>query len=296
LSGFVKIYESILDSSIWSESASTRLVWITMLAMADQHGLVEASVGGLARRAQVSREDCEAALLVLSSPDPDDKSGVDEGRRIHRVEGRGWRITNHAAYREIRTEKQVKTAARVAKHRANKQTPSVTVTPVTRANAPSRSVRPESEADRDPDPFQEPPPKDLTGRRDEPPSGVVVVAQPTEVKVPCPADLELTDGQRSQLTMGNGMSDYQVAELSRRFRAKACADTSDLRTLVTWRKCMAAAVASEFTHPRRRPPRSPDEETEGQRRDRLRSGPRQPNAHDHTDDQAHLRAIGGTVV
>jgi hypothetical protein len=37
-------------------------------------------------------------------------------------------------------------------------------------------------------------------------------------------------------------------------------------------------------------------ETEGQRRDRLRSGPRQPNAHDHTDDQAHLRAIGGTVV
>lgn len=133
--GYAKIYESILDSSVWSESATTRLVWITMLAMADQDGHVEASVGGLARRANVSRDECEAALAVLSSPDPDDKSGVDDGRRIRKVE-RGWTITNHRQYREMRTRKQIEGAQRVRKHRAK----GVTCNDVTGANAPSASA------------------------------------------------------------------------------------------------------------------------------------------------------------
>jgi hypothetical protein len=114
--GFVKIYGKILDSSVWSESHATRIVWITMLAMADANGFVEASVGGLARRAQVLRDECEAALKVLQSPDPDDKSGVEEGRRIKPCP-RGWLITNHGHYRDLRTNKQVKTAERVRRFR-----------------------------------------------------------------------------------------------------------------------------------------------------------------------------------
>jgi hypothetical protein len=133
--GYAKIYESILDSSVWSEAAATRLVWITMLAMADQDGHVEASLGGLARRANVTREECEQALAVLSNPDPDDKSGVDDGRRIQKVE-RGWSITNHRRYREMRTKKQIEGAQRVRRHRAK----SVTCNDVTSDNAPSASA------------------------------------------------------------------------------------------------------------------------------------------------------------
>lgn len=140
--GFVKIYQTILDSSVWGEKHATRLVWITLLAMADYNGRVEASVGGLARRAQVSYAECREALAVLSSPDPDDKSGVDEGRRIQVVE-RGWIVTNHKYYRDHRSDAQIKTAERVRKHRSV-----VTGNASNIRNAVKRSVR----ADPDPDP------------------------------------------------------------------------------------------------------------------------------------------------
>jgi hypothetical protein len=116
-SGFVKLYETILDSSIWGEGHGTRLVWITMLAMADENGVVIASAGGLARRANVSREELADALAVLSAPDPDSKSPEFEGRRIERVDG-GWLVLNHRRYRDMRSSRQIATAKRVAEHRA----------------------------------------------------------------------------------------------------------------------------------------------------------------------------------
>jgi hypothetical protein len=301
MSGFVKIYESILDSSIWSESAGTRLVWITMLAMADKNGVVEASVGGLARRAQVSREECEKALEVLSAPDPDDKSGVDEGRRIQPVPGRGWHITNHAAYREIRTDTQVKTAERVRRHREReraKEAPAktVTVTHVTPANVPSRAERPEADPDPDPDPERDqenPPPKDLTGHGDVLPTAVVV-PHSAEERIPCPLDLALTETQRLQFQQGTGASDYQVAQLELRFRMAS--GSAAQRTRAAWQASIGKAVAAEFSNGRRRPPRSPDAESGTHVAARLRQGPRQPNSVDHTtlSDEEHLRRIGGT--
>lgn len=130
--GFVKLYGSILRSSVWLESKETRLVWVTMLAMADSDGVVEASVGGLAHAARVERDECEAALQVLLSPDPDDRSGVADGRRIEAVRG-GWRLINHRAYRELRSPG----AERVAKHRATKalQCNDVTADPEAEAEA-----------------------------------------------------------------------------------------------------------------------------------------------------------------
>ena len=34
MSGFVKVYGNILDSSVWVEPADVRIVWITLLVMA----------------------------------------------------------------------------------------------------------------------------------------------------------------------------------------------------------------------------------------------------------------------
>lgn len=114
--GFVKLYGTILDSSVWSEDAFTRLVWITMLAMADAEGFVEAAIPGLARRANVPIEDCEAALARLEAPDPYSKSTENEGRRIKRAE-RGWIILNYKHYRELRTPAQIASAERQALYR-----------------------------------------------------------------------------------------------------------------------------------------------------------------------------------
>ncbi len=106
--GFVKLYGSIIHSSIWNEPDNVRLVWVTMLAMSTYHGIVEASVGGIAHAARVSKEACEDALRRLQSPDPDSRDGT-TGERIRRIEG-GWEIINHGRYRDMRTHRQVKQA------------------------------------------------------------------------------------------------------------------------------------------------------------------------------------------
>lgn len=103
MSGFTKLFSAITSSSIWNEDDKTRLVWITMLAMADSRGVVHASVGGLAHTARVTREECEHALSVLLSPDPDSRSPEYDGRRVEKIEG-GFLLLNYAKYREARSE------------------------------------------------------------------------------------------------------------------------------------------------------------------------------------------------
>jgi hypothetical protein len=97
---YVKLFGSILASTIWRESNETRLVWITMLAMADRDGIVSASVPGLAHMAQVTVPECEAALECLSSEDPYSRTKDHGGRRIAPTEG-GWLILNYEHYRDM---------------------------------------------------------------------------------------------------------------------------------------------------------------------------------------------------
>jgi len=113
---YVKIFGSILDSSIWEADSDTRVVWITMLAMADEHGMVYASESGLARRAQLSADKLAAALSVLENPDEDSRDKTNEGRRLERLEG-AWQILNYHKYRELRTSKQMADSARQKRYR-----------------------------------------------------------------------------------------------------------------------------------------------------------------------------------
>ena len=97
--GFTKLFSSIVTSSIWQEDNATRLVWITMLATADAHGVVEAAIPGLANIARVNIDECERAVNKLESPDKYSRTKDFDGRRIEKCEG-GWRILNYAYYRE----------------------------------------------------------------------------------------------------------------------------------------------------------------------------------------------------
>lgn len=99
MNGFALLWSKILDSSLWIQgSKETRLVWVALLAMKDSKGIVQASVVGLADRSKVTIEECREALNVLLSPDPEDTSKVEDGRRIREVFG-GWQIVNHDMYR-----------------------------------------------------------------------------------------------------------------------------------------------------------------------------------------------------
>jgi hypothetical protein len=97
---FTKLFNSILDSTIWQEPLETKVVWITMLAMCDRNGDVHASIPGLARRAGVTITQCNAALACLESPDEYSRTKDHDGRRIAEIDG-GWSLLNHGKYRAL---------------------------------------------------------------------------------------------------------------------------------------------------------------------------------------------------
>jgi RNA polymerase-interacting CarD/CdnL/TRCF family regulator len=117
-----KLFTKILDSSIWTESATTRIVWLTFIAAMDETGFVPfASVKNVAHRAIVSVEEAEAAVACLESPDVDSSDPENEGRRIERVTG-GWIVLNAEKYRAIATREHQKelNRNRVANYRKRK--------------------------------------------------------------------------------------------------------------------------------------------------------------------------------
>lgn len=115
---YTKLFHSILDSSIWQESHQTRIVWVTMLAMADQHGEVQAAIPGLAKRAGVTIAEAEQAIATLSAPDTYSRTPDHEGRRIAKIDG-GWEILNHAKYRHAASleDRKEKAALRAKRFR-----------------------------------------------------------------------------------------------------------------------------------------------------------------------------------
>lgn len=102
---FSLLFSSILDSSIWDQDAATRVVWITILAMKNGEGYVRSTFKGLVRNANVTPDECEKALKIFTSPDPDSNSKLEEGRRLREVEG-GWYVINHAKYQYSSEERR----------------------------------------------------------------------------------------------------------------------------------------------------------------------------------------------
>jgi hypothetical protein len=116
--GYAKLFASLLDSTVWREPDHVRLTWIAMLAKADQDGLVEAAVPGLADAARVTVAQCEEALIKFLSPDKYSRTKRFDGRRIAEVEG-GWLLLNYERYRDKMSadEQRAKAAARQQRKR-----------------------------------------------------------------------------------------------------------------------------------------------------------------------------------
>jgi hypothetical protein len=147
---YVKLFTTILTSSVWATDPATRLVWITLLAMADKDGDVRGSVTGIARMANVPVEDTRRALELLAAPDPESQTPDEEGRRIIVQQG-GWHIVNYAKYRAIQDHETRKATWRESakKYRAKRQQTSTNVqdTMLTRKTNPVSSTEAEAEAE-----------------------------------------------------------------------------------------------------------------------------------------------------
>jgi len=115
---YIKLFSSLVTSTIWMEDDKTRIVWITMLAVADKNGEIQASIPGLARIAGVPVPDVEVAIQKFLAPDEHSRTPDDEGRRIEKIDG-GWSLLNHAKYRLMASKDESKTsnAERQRRHR-----------------------------------------------------------------------------------------------------------------------------------------------------------------------------------
>ena len=113
---FVKLDAETLESSLWVEDLSTRIVFLTMLLMARPDGVCPATAPGIARRANLPIDQTRQALAVLEAPDPDSRTQDQDGRRIVRVDG-GYEIINYLKYRT----KDHGAAARMKRYRASQK-------------------------------------------------------------------------------------------------------------------------------------------------------------------------------
>jgi hypothetical protein len=116
MNSYTKLFSSILTSTVWCAPHTTRIVWITMLALADKNGEVLGTVPGLARMANVTIPECESALAAFIAPDTYSRSPDEEGRRIEQIKD-GWALINHAKYRQMASRDEQKTAAALRQKR-----------------------------------------------------------------------------------------------------------------------------------------------------------------------------------
>jgi len=103
---YAKVFSQILDSSI-AENYSTRHVFMDFLVLADKDGIVDMTVTAISRRTNVPQPIIEAAISELTSPDPNSRSHLEDGRRLVPLEPNrswGWRVVNYVNYCKLRDE------------------------------------------------------------------------------------------------------------------------------------------------------------------------------------------------
>lgn len=96
------LWSQVVDSSLWEEKPSVRVLFMTMLALKDADHIVRYDAFKLHKKAHLSAVDTLEALKVLSSPDERRQEFPQEhdGRRIQECE-QGWLILNGEKYREM---------------------------------------------------------------------------------------------------------------------------------------------------------------------------------------------------
>ena len=125
MSGWTKLFGSIVTSSIWLEDSDILRIWIAMLALADAHDIVEGTVPGFASLCRVPRETMQKAIEKFSSPDPDSRTPDNDGRRIEIVPS-GWKIINRAKYKTRWQEETGTRAKYMREYRSKKYINNVT--------------------------------------------------------------------------------------------------------------------------------------------------------------------------
>ena len=109
---YSKLYRTIFDGSLYGQFEALT-VFMTMLALADRHGEVDAAPTKIAGCLGCPINFVRKGIISLEAPDPYSRTPAEEGRRIIPLindEGEkrpfGWKIVNYEKYRAIRNEEE----------------------------------------------------------------------------------------------------------------------------------------------------------------------------------------------
>jgi hypothetical protein len=145
-----KIFSSMFKGSLYG-SWEAIVTFTVMIVLADKEGEVDMTPQALAASTSIPLDIIQRGIALLEAPDTQSRTPDEDGRRIVRVSDSrdwGWRITNYAHYRAIRTAeerreyfKQHKRKKRAAKRKSppvsttSPQSPPIAVGSIAEADA-----------------------------------------------------------------------------------------------------------------------------------------------------------------
>ena len=103
---FAKVFFQIFESSI-SDDYLVRHVFMDLLVLSDEDGVVDKTSKAISRITNVPLEVIEMAVAKLCAPDPQSRTPDHAGRRLVLIDENrdwGWKIVNYLKYRQIRDE------------------------------------------------------------------------------------------------------------------------------------------------------------------------------------------------
>lgn len=131
MSGYTPVFDSVFHGTLCGRWP-TLPVWLTILPMADKHGNIDMTYQAMSALTGWPIDLLKQAIGELCAPDPESRSDENDGRRLELIDPHrtwGWRVVNHAKYRE-KARLQSKSAAEVAAGRRRSS-------PVSAAHRPS---------------------------------------------------------------------------------------------------------------------------------------------------------------
>lgn len=103
MSGYTPLFNSALDGTLFGKWPHTG-IWTCLLSQADKHGVIDKHPNLLAAKIGVPVDQLLACIYDFMQPDPGSRTPDNEGRRLELLEPDrrdwGWRVINHAKYRE----------------------------------------------------------------------------------------------------------------------------------------------------------------------------------------------------
>ncbi len=120
MANFSKIYDHILDSTLWEEIPEARLVLLGMAFASDLDGkLFTRTKSALARRLNLTEDYIDRGLAPLLLPDPNSANKEYDGRRVVPIDG-GWLVVSKSKYVGNQSSEQAKWAEKKARWRAKR--------------------------------------------------------------------------------------------------------------------------------------------------------------------------------